>query len=236
MRRYQNGVDKLCKVEQDLAMGVDAEGEKVKDPMKLMVPLLIDPAVKTEDRLRLILLYIISKNGITDENLNKLLQHANISMSEKDTITNAALLGLNITVDGGRKRVWIPNRRERVSEQVYQASRWVPVVKDIMEDAIEDKLDAKHFPFLAGRQVSQPHSRAPASARYGQWHKDQRYSQMRSGPRLIIFIVGGITYSEMRSAYEVTRAMKSSWEVVIGSDQIITSEKFLSNLRDLKQL
>lgn len=39
--------------------------------------------------------------GITDENLNKLLQHANISMSEKDTITNAALLGLNITVDVG---------------------------------------------------------------------------------------------------------------------------------------
>ena len=44
-------------------MGMDADGERVKDPMKLMVPLLIDPAVKTEDRLRLILLYIISKNG-----------------------------------------------------------------------------------------------------------------------------------------------------------------------------
>lgn len=67
--------------------------------MKLMVPLLIDPAVKVEDRLRLILLYIISKNGITDENLNKLLQHANISMSEKETITNSGLLGLNITID-----------------------------------------------------------------------------------------------------------------------------------------
>lgn len=113
MRRYQNGVDKLCKVEQDLAMGIDVDGERIKDPMKLMVPLLIDPAVKTEDRLRIILLYIISKNGIfillvkffiiilgiTDENLNKLLQHANISIAEKDTLTNSSLLGLNITVD-----------------------------------------------------------------------------------------------------------------------------------------
>lgn len=76
--------------------------------------------------------------------------------------------------------------------------------------------------------------RAPTSARYGQWHKDQRYSQMRSGPRLIIYIVGGVTYSEMRSAYQVTRTQKA-WDVVIGSDQILTPERFLANLRDVNK-
>uniref|UniRef100_A0A183E9Q4 Syntaxin binding protein 1a n=1 Tax=Gongylonema pulchrum TaxID=637853 RepID=A0A183E9Q4_9BILA len=202
MRKYQQGIDKLCKVEQDLAMQVDAEGERVRDPMKLMVPLLIDPAVEPCDR-------------ITEENLEKLLQHANIDMVEKDTLTNASYLGLNIVTDQGRKRVWTPSRKERANEQVYQSSRWVPVLKDIMEDAIDDKLDMKHFPFLAGRQVN-PTYRAPTSARYGQWHKERGHqTSYRSGPRLIVFIVGGVTYSEMRVAYEVTKD-KKPWEVVIG--------------------
>lgn len=42
-------------------------------------------------------------------------------------------------------------------------------------------------------------------------YKDER----RSSARLIIFVIGGITYSEMRSAYEVSQVYKSC-EVVIG--------------------
>lgn len=37
----------------------------------------------------------------------------------------------------------------------------------------------------------------------------------KSSARLIIFVIGGITYSEMRSAYEISEAYKSC-EVIIG--------------------
>uniref|UniRef100_A0A8C7SD22 Syntaxin binding protein 1b n=1 Tax=Oncorhynchus mykiss TaxID=8022 RepID=A0A8C7SD22_ONCMY len=197
MNRYQGTVDKLCRVEQDLAMGTDAEGEKIKDPMRAIVPVLLDKDVTVFDKIRIILLYIFMKNG--ERSIPFLCV---CSLLCTILCTNAGFPSTTQLI------------QERVSEQTYQLSRWTPLIKDIME-ACPCYLNVLPCHY---------------SARYGNWHKNKGPTEMKTGPRVIVFIIGGMTFSEMRCVYEVTQA-NGKWEAIIGSTHMLTPTKYLKELQ-----
>ena len=120
MKRFNGNVDKLFKLEQvlfttqyglrwllkyswlnfkELVTGTDVEGEKIKDHMVNMLPILLDPKVTKCDKIRILLLFILSKNGISEENLTSLMKHAHIPTNERIIMTNMALLRYNVIVD-----------------------------------------------------------------------------------------------------------------------------------------
>ncbi|CAJ1061144.1 syntaxin-binding protein 3 [Xyrichtys novacula] len=228
MKHYSNNVEKLCKAEQDLAVGSDVEGVKVKDPMRTLLPVLLYP-YNTHDKIRAVLLYIFSLSGTTEENLNKLIQHVKIE-TEQEFILNWKELGVPIITTPSffsRK----PTRRDRSHEEKYNLSRWTPVIKDVMEDAVENKLDTKEWPHQSECPAAWNGSGA-VSAR--QKHKASAQDDRRTGARLIIFILGGMCFSEMRSAYEVTQAVKSC-EVIIGSTHTLTPTGLLDDIKALSK-
>uniref|UniRef100_A0A4W3I500 Syntaxin binding protein 3 n=1 Tax=Callorhinchus milii TaxID=7868 RepID=A0A4W3I500_CALMI len=223
MKPFHDSVEKLCKAEQDLAMGVDAQGQKIKDPMRTVLPILLDKNIKSYDKLRIILLYIFNLNGTTEENLSKLIQHGKIE--DCDIIKNWNSLGVSIISQNK------PDRKDRAHEETYQLSRWTPFIKDIMEDSIANKLNSSDWSY-SSKCCAAWNGSGAVSARQG--NKSSLQDDRRNGLKLIVFIIGGVTYSEIRCAYEVTEANKLC-EVIIGSTHILTPTRLLDDLKKLNK-
>ncbi|NXJ64226.1 STXB3 protein, partial [Rostratula benghalensis] len=119
--------------------------QKVKDSMRVLLPVLLNKNHESYDKIRAILLYIFSTNGTTQENLDKLIQNVQIE-SDSDMIRNWKYLDVPVISSSAAQQHKYP-RRDRSAEETFQLSRWTPVIKDVMEDAIENKLDSKEWPY-----------------------------------------------------------------------------------------
>ncbi|XP_003769774.1 syntaxin-binding protein 3 [Sarcophilus harrisii] len=227
MSKFKPNIEKLCKTEQDLALGTDAEGQKVKDSMRVLLPVLLNKNHDNYDKIRAILLYIFSMNGTTQENLDKLVQNVKIE-NDSDMIRNWSYLGVPIVPQSQQGKSL---RKDRSAEETFQLSRWTPLIKDIMEDAIDNRLESKEWPYCSQCPAVWNGSGA-VSAR--QKPRTNYLEDRKNGSKLIIFVIGGITYSEMRCAYEVSQAHKSC-EVVIGSTHILTPRKLLDDIKMLSK-
>jgi syntaxin-binding protein 1 len=55
----------------------------------------------------------------------------------------------------------------------------------------------------------------------------------KNGGRIIVFVVGGLTFGELRSVYEVMKAEKR--EIIVGTTNLASPVQFIDTIGDLKQ-
>lgn len=116
--------------------------------------------------------------------------------------------------------------KKKLDDYAYEASRYSPRIKTIFQDSINGVLDPSAFSSVKGtgsiNSSSVPTSAktAPVSLRQKTNATTITGNSSGSGPSsaipsstipsksVILFVIGGITYSEIRSAYEVAESSK----------------------------
>ncbi|KAK4046376.1 syntaxin binding protein 1 [Microbotryomycetes sp. JL201] len=239
----------VASVEQCCATGLTPEGKTPKTLVEEMVPLLDDRS------LRIIATYIMYRDGVPDGDKKRLYQHARLALHEMDAIDNMRYLGVSVTKDTGKKRK--PIFKQREDEDAYDISRFQPALRFMLEarqqDHIRGTLDQSLFPFVRDAPVEAVKPSAASSLLRGsgsssaalatsggslrsarpQWTSTNRARKVVNEPkqRMLVFVAGGMTYSEIRSCYKVCEM--NNKDVFIGSTDVWTPERFVKCLSDL---
>lgn len=119
-----------------------------------------------------------------------------------------------------------PRSRKKPENFNYEVSRYIPRIKSILQDSIAGVLDTSAFASVKGTGAI--NSSAPSSAKTAPVSlRNKGAAAPTSAPSsattgtsipsrsIVLFVIGGVTYSEIRAAYEVAEATKR--EVYIGN-------------------
>ncbi|CAO3670948.1 unnamed protein product [Rhizopus stolonifer] len=241
-RHKLNSVGNL---EQNMATSETADGETPKTVLLDMVPLLGDPTISNTDKARLLMLYIIWKeNNVGEEEKQKLIGHAKLSSELRDAVNNLTVLGIKQQrVKRQERMTFMKKRRERKrndEERPYELSRYVPIVKKVLDTHFTDHLDANQFGFTKEfnpETPTIPTQGVSLRTTKPTWSKKtnsiQGPSRSSGGAPLIVFILGGATYSEIRSVYELAETHQR--DIFIGTTEILRPGRFVDYLSHLKQ-
>jgi len=232
----------IASVEQSLATGLDEDYKKPKNLADQVVRMLDDPGLSSSDRLRLLLEYILYRDGLLPQDIQKLLAHAQLPPQDGEVIYNMDLLGAHVARALKDPRPLAPTRAGRTQPPPPDSddsglSRYDPVLKTVLEDHIRGALDQSYFPFtkphldaaegMLGADTAAQSSLRTAKPTWARTRPSTREPQQR----IIVFMAGGATYSESRACYEVSEAF--SKDVFLATSHMLTPSLFLRQVGDL---
>ncbi|CAK7268857.1 hypothetical protein SEPCBS119000_003274 [Sporothrix epigloea] len=241
MNKFQkNKLPDVASVEQTLATGLDEDYRKPRNILDQVARLLDDEAITHEDRLRLIMLYVLYRNGVIPEDINRLLAHSNLPKPLFDTIVNLELLG-GRPVHGLKEVVQPPpplfsadpKASQTSNDEEYSLSRFEPALKTLLDNLCRGQLDQAIFPYV--NPPLDPHEdsvMAQSSLRAAKpsWaDSNRRVPDNRQ--RIFVFMAGGATFSEARVCYEASA--KYSRDVVLATSHMLTPHLFCRQVGDL---
>ncbi|KAK3353045.1 Sec1 family protein [Lasiosphaeria hispida] len=228
----------IASTEQTLATGVDEDFRKPKNVLDQVVRLLDDEAITKSDRLRLIALYVLYRDGVIEEDIRRLLAHASLPPSDEKIITNLAVLGAQPTrpLKGFRQPpppLFPVNTKTAAQDEEYSLSRFEPAVKHMLEELCQGQLNQTVFPYTVPPANPNEDAVIQGSLRTAgapRWASANR-RQAENRQRVIVFMAGGATFSEARACYEISE--KQNRDVFLATTHMVSPALFIRQVGDL---
>lgn len=206
-----------------------------------MVRLLDDDAVTFPDRLRLIIEYILYRDGVFASDLEKLLAHARLPAQDGEIVQNMDILGASTSrqlkdTKPPSQPLFARRQPPHPGIEELSISRFEPAIQSMLEEQLHGTLDQNTFPFtkpfLDGNEGAGLASISQSSLRSAKptWART-RPSAMEPRQRIIVFVAGGATFSESRACYKASRTYNK--DIYLATSHMLNPGLFLRQVGDL---
>ncbi|KAI4290352.1 MAG: hypothetical protein L6R35_000364 [Caloplaca aegaea] len=232
----------VASVEQSLATGLDEDYRKPKNLADQVVRLLDDDAVLFPDRLRLVIQYLLYRDGLLPTDVQKLLLHARLPSQDSEVIYNLEHLGAHITrvlkdTRPGAQYQFGKKEAQPPPTDGSGLSRFDPALKVVLEELSRGTLDQTIFPFTKphldaadGLMGQDNVSQASLRSAKPTWART-RPSASEPKQRILVFMAGGATYSESRACYEASQSLNK--DIYLATSHMLTPSLYLRQVGDL---
>lgn len=229
----------LSQAEQTITTGVDEDGKEVKGAKLFQLVVDTLKTLSKEQKVRLLSIYFICQKEGEDYAKQAV---ESVSGADKTTVKNFERLMMKAAAGGAEKVVEKKGgmfssifrgkalKHESTPEGEYSDTRHVCQLKVLLEQFLAGELPADRFlsmgPSAGGANKA---TEAKSVRKFGansRWAKKD--APAFTGGRYMVFVAGGLCYTEMRVAYEVMHAQNK--EVVCGGTHYTAPHEYLADV------
>lgn len=177
---------------------------------------------------------------------------AKLTAEDMNMINNLEYLGVAVSKRGAKSALSFASKKKKRSirkehgavegEEQWQLSRFQPIVYDIFEDMMKGELSQDEYPYVSPPSVAPIRKNTQINVELSV--RKNRSTNVKNNVSLsdvsvqskpfIVFIVGGMTRSELRVAHKMSSQFSSN--LIIGSTSIDSPNAFLQQVNSMSLL
>lgn len=242
------GLMEQSHLEQTMSTGVDEEGKEIKGSklIDLLKLALASSSLDNKQKIRLLSIFVVSQRGATPEEKRQLMQASKLTGDDQQILLNLEKLCLPMQTAhsatgkpaGSIFTSLFKGRaptHAATAEGEYADTRHVGQLKGLLEQLINGDLPTDKYGSMGPTALKEGENKSVAksvrrnvgaAAKFGR--KDQGGF---TGSRYIIFIAGGISYSELRVSHDIS--ISTNKEIIVGGTHIINPNQFIQDVTEL---